>query len=578
MLRAALAIVDSLVPPSGRSDPAELQRGRLLVGLLLVLLIPMPVFVGNHVVAGRWVLAGISALTLGVELLVLVLHRLTGARHAVTHLLLAAGSISMVASALGSGGLLSPVTPVLMLVPLLAFVLVTARWGYVWTGLVSLMYIGLLVAAWMGWVAPVPPEVSSGSVPILLNVWMLTLFAVGAVVFLRRLEQVRHRESLRAQERAEEASRAKSAFLANMSHELRTPMNGVLGLVEALVAEGGLTPEQLETLGTVRSSGRSLVSLLDDLLDLSRVEAGRLELEHEPVSPERLARDVVALLSERAASRRVQLEVAVADEVGWGWGDPARLRQVLLNLVGNAVKFTEDGQVRIAVARRGERIRLSVEDSGIGISREAQERLFEPFVQADASTTRRFGGSGLGLSISRRLVEAMGGSITVDSEVGVGSRFTVDVPLPPAAPPEPGSPSTTGPRPREGLRVLVAEDNPVNQLVVRRLLEQLGAVVTVVSDGEAALEAVEDGHFDLVLMDIHMPRLDGLDAARALRARGSVIPIVALTASALPEDRRAAKEAGMEGFLAKPLDPEALAASLVRYVPPPGDSKQGPSA
>jgi len=302
-----------------------------------------------------------------------------------------------------------------------------------------------------------------------------------------------------------------------MSHELRTPMNGVLGLVEALITDDGLAPEQLESLRTVRSSGRSLVALLDDLLDLSRVESGRLELESEPVSPERLVRSVVALLSQRAATRGVSLRVEVAPDVGWGRGDPARLRQVVLNLVGNAIKFTEDGSVRIQVERSGREVVLAVVDTGIGIPEDALERLFEAFVQADASTTRRFGGSGLGLAISHRLVEAMGGSIAVQSQVGVGSRFTVRVPLPPTAAPASVESRAEGPRPRSGLRVLVAEDHPVNQVVAKRMLEQLGAVVRVVVDGEQALDAMDAEPFDVVLMDLHMPHMDGLQGRHPQR-------------------------------------------------------------
>jgi PAS domain S-box-containing protein len=389
----------------------------------------------------------------------------------------------------------------------------------------------------------------------------------------------------------ERANRAKSEFLATMSHEIRTPLNGVIGLTD-LLRRSSLTSQQQEYVHAIQASGDALLSLINDILDLSKIEAGQMVLELQPLDPRQLVGDVVAVFLAQARAKGLHLSAKVDPAVPpLLVGDPVRLRQVLLNLVSNAVKFTgqengigpgradgSHGEVAIVMAlaeenAEGALLWIGVRDSGIGIAPETQAALFEPFTQADASTTRRYGGTGLGLAIARRLVEAMGGTIGVESAPGKGSTFwltlrlaratTADAPTPLPAP----SDLATGARARG--RVLVAEDNAVNRLVAVGQLESLGCAVETVEDGRQAVEAVRQGHYDLVLMDCHMPEMDGFSATRAIRdaeaAEGRVrTPIVALTADALAGDREKSLAAGMDDHLTKPVTLERLDAILGR--------------
>jgi signal transduction histidine kinase/ActR/RegA family two-component response regulator len=400
-------------------------------------------------------------------------------------------------------------------------------------------------------------------------------------VAARTAELVRVNEELRrAKEAAEEASRLKSQFLANMSHDLRTPMNGVIGMT-ALALATDLNEQQRDYLTTVQNAAESLLCLLNDILDFSKIEAGKLTLEALPF-------DLREVVEQTVKSLRVS-----ADQKGLavGWrvdpaiparlaGDPVRFRQILTNLVSNAIKFTEQGRVDVEVDLEAAlsdevAIRIAVRDTGIGIPPDKLATIFEPFTQADGSTTRRFGGTGLGLSISSRLAELMGGRIWVESELGKGSTFYVTLRFPAAAPEAPTSPqrAETGRRAAPGLRILVAEDNPINQKVVARMLEIEGHRVTVAADGQQALEFIEREPFDLILMDVQMPGMSGLEAARRIRererARGGRIPIIALTASAMKGDRERCLEAGMDDYLSKPVRPAALQEIIARYAPSP---------
>jgi signal transduction histidine kinase/CheY-like chemotaxis protein len=381
--------------------------------------------------------------------------------------------------------------------------------------------------------------------------------------------------------RAEEASRAKSAFLATMSHEIRTPMNGVLGMLD-LLKTAALTPAQREQVETAANSADSLLRILNDILDFSKIENGRLDFEHIAFRPARVAEETVTLMRPTAIAKGLQLSFN-ADEGAKSrvMGDPMRFRQVLLNLIGNAIKFSEHGE--IAVQLRGTpldpppRLSLAVEvrDHGIGMNAEAQSRLFQPFMQADSSMSRRYGGSGLGLAISQKLVQRMGGSIAVESRPGEGSRFAFTAVLPMAkdrntAVPFPASTAAT--QLLSG-RVLVVEDDLVNQRVVGLMLQRLGLDYHIVADGQSALSIVESSEWDLVLMDLQLPGIDGMETTRRARLLlgDRSLPIVALTANARAEDRAACLMAGMDDFLAKPVRTEALRECLSRWLRPAGE-------
>jgi len=374
-----------------------------------------------------------------------------------------------------------------------------------------------------------------------------------------------------ARDVAEAASKAKSEFLAMVSHEIRTPLNGVLGMAQAM-ARDDLSDIQRERLAVVGQSGETLLATLNDILDLSKIEAGKLELENAEFELRALVLGCHATFTAVAQAKGLSFNLDVeADAQGRYCGDPTRIRQVLHNLVSNAVKFTGDGEVRVTIQRTDAGVRIVVRDTGEGIAPERIERLFEKFVQADSSTTRRFGGTGLGLAICAELCNAMGGSISVESTLGGGSVFTVELPLEWV-----GAPSGMGELAEDAamelggerkLRVLAAEDNPVNQLVLKTVLAQLGLWPTLVSDGAAALAAWETDSWDLILMDVQMPVMDGPTAVREIRARERALglprtPILALTANAMTHQTSTYREAGMDGVVAKPINIADLFAAI----------------
>jgi signal transduction histidine kinase/AmiR/NasT family two-component response regulator len=370
-------------------------------------------------------------------------------------------------------------------------------------------------------------------------------------------------ELVKARDDANAANVLKSHFLANMSHEIRTPLNGVLAMTEVM-AMGELSAAQRERLSVIRESGALLLSVLNDVLDLSKIEAGRLDLVERDFDLASLALSVRETYATQARAKNLEFGVFVAPEALGSWrGDVDRLRQILGNLVSNALKFTLEGSVsvRFASADDGGGLRIDVVDTGIGIDAETLPRLFDKFVQADSSTTRRFGGSGLGLSICSELATLMGGGVHVQSREGQGSTFTVVVAMPRGEAAAP-APEETAPPPIESerrLRVLAADDNPTNQKVIAAVLAPLGAEVELVADGVACVEAWKRGGFDIVLMDIHMPVMDGVEAARTIRAlevseSRKRIPIVAVTANALVHQVEGYMAAGMDGHVAKPIE------------------------
>jgi signal transduction histidine kinase/ActR/RegA family two-component response regulator len=391
---------------------------------------------------------------------------------------------------------------------------------------------------------------------------------VGRVINLRDVtaEREASRQLDEARQAAEAAAVAKSRFLANMSHEIRTPISGVVGASELLL-DSELDSDQRELAETARESARALLDVLNDVLDFSKIDAGQLDLEQVPFDLRRLADGVVRIMRPAARQKKLELTARVAPEVPAGLiGDPTRLRQVLLNLVGNAIKFTESGQVSVSVEASPAqaelaRLTIDVQDTGIGIAADRIEMLFDEFSQADSSVTRRFGGTGLGLAISRRLVRQMGGDIRVRSEPGQGSGFTIEIPLPVSAE-KPVSEAPPADLTVRGARILLVEDNLINQRIARRLLEKLGCSVEVGANGLEAVELARGGSFDLVLMDLQMPEMGGLAATREIRRHDRRTPVFAFTASVLDETRAECRAAGMNGLLAKPIRVEEVATAL----------------
>ncbi|WP_130537468.1 hybrid sensor histidine kinase/response regulator [Thiomicrorhabdus indica] len=375
-----------------------------------------------------------------------------------------------------------------------------------------------------------------------------------------------------AKKQAEAASHAKSEFLANMSHEIRTPLNGVLGLVEQLLDEQ-LSPDQRQRLDMVHSSGELLLNILNDILDFSKIEAGKVELDEHSFSLKAAVEDTVGLMLAPAKAKGLELSAQISPKIDWILGDSHKIKQILTNLVGNAIKFTENGEIKIRVSQLDQRYRISVEDTGCGIEENEIQKLFQDFQQVDASTTRRYGGTGLGLSISKKLVGLMHGDIGVESTVGEGSVFWIDLPLVvselrTASINKESEKKDAAPKNKlVGKKALLVEDNIVNQKVAEAFLRKLGMQCAVAENGEQAIKIVAEQSFDLVLMDCQMPVMDGFEATEKIRKgdageESRKIPIVALTANVMDEDKKRCEASGMDGLIRKPIKLEQMMSEI----------------
>jgi signal transduction histidine kinase/ActR/RegA family two-component response regulator len=424
-------------------------------------------------------------------------------------------------------------------------------------------------------IAP-PPFIALVVTPLLdveTHGWQVCviLVTVGGLLFymLDAAKQLRANSKAleRAQAAALDASEAKSAFLAMMSHELRTPMNGVLGLAHALRG-ARLEPRHARYLEMIEKSGQGLMTILNDILDLSKIEAGKLELDVAPFDLRDLVDQVGVMWSETARDKGLALNLEIDPATPeWVLGDVARVRQILLNLISNALKFTDAGAVTVRVSPSEGSIALSVSDTGVGMTAEQRGRLFSPFVQGDRSIARRFGGTGLGLTICRHLADLMGGDVAVESAPGEGSTFTVTLPLAVAQSPAPLEPEESERLDFDGVRVLVVDDNAVNQMVARAILEAAGVSVATADDGRAALERLNAEPCNLVLMDVHMPVMDGIEAVRRFRAGAAGradMPIIALTADAMVGDAERLMAQGFDDAHPKPIRPAELLMAVAR--------------
>ncbi len=594
-MRNWLALIDRVVPTAiHHADPIERQRARLVVFNTSVFL-AYGVFQGAMEIAvetrERAQLAiGILVLGVGAGLAALawLRRRADSAAAAWTTVITLFTVITVITYT--KGGMDAPGLSWFVVLPVVARALCGSRSALVFAA--ASLVVVLTFALFETYGVPVPPAPTGAALGVkrVVAICAGAILCAGLVYMNGVVEQEAQAALVAMRDSATQANRAKSLFVANVSHEIRTPMTAILGYTDVLAEPGLDEGERNEAIETLRRNGRILLALINDMLDLSKIEAGGLEIRKREISPISAVQQVVALLRDRARVKGMAIEAEFTSDLPPAlWTDPVRLQQILVNLIGNAIKFTEQGGIRVSVSLESDapiqRVRFDVIDSGIGIADADRGRIFEPFSQADATESRRYGGTGLGLAISLRLAEGLGGELTLASAPGAGSTFSLCLPViepsvderdarhrpwPRSEPVEPET-SWAGPLPTLGGRVLVAEDGPDNQRLIVRLLERAGLEVEVAANGrlavDRALEAEPSGSpFDAVLMDMQMPELDGYAATRALREGGYARPIIALSAHAMREDRDRCLSVGCDAFASKPIDRRALLTLLAEHL------------
>jgi signal transduction histidine kinase/CheY-like chemotaxis protein len=592
-------LLDRLLPPHIREgDTDTLRRGRLVILAAVAALVWGPPFAVLLMQRGAPEIGTIlAAQTVLIAMQPIVL-RITGSIGLPANLILFA-LFGIVLLAGAQGGLAAPGLVWLVVMPIGGILLAGKRSGAVWSGIAVATIVGLYLFD-SGDTVPILQAARPESFHLVQALNLLAILSVLTAVALRSVREKDHAldEMESARDEADAAGEAKMRFLASMSHEIRTPMNGALGMSDLLLRTD-LSEEQQRLAAGIHRSGHALLSVIHDVLDISRIESGKLQLERTDFTLRELVDDVQQIVCESARAKSLHLSFAIAPDVpGFLRGDAGRVRQVLLNLVGNAVKFTQRGSVEIEVSVEGGAddearcVKFEVRDTGIGIPADRTQKIFDRFTQADDSTTRRFGGSGLGLSIAKQLTHRMRGEIGVAGRAQGGSTFWFTLPLARGGvggvsdglveipeseawvrSPAPPDPTRTAPG-----RILLAEDNPVNQEVAVAMLEILGHRVEVACDGRQALEALERSTFDLVLMDCQMPEPDGFEATARLRENEAGagpadasglrrVPVVALTASAMQGDRERCLAAGMDDYLSKPFTLPQLGGVLAKWLP-----------
>ncbi|MED5372267.1 MAG: ATP-binding protein [Myxococcota bacterium] len=552
-----------------RARTLQLAAGVMIIGVVWSLL---AIYMGLPF-AGLFVI--------GISLMALVVVRETRRGHLdraghLTVLLVFAATISALFI---RGGVQNSHPAWMLVVPLSAFAVLPGRWGFIWSGIVLAVVGAFWTGQHLGWIHVEPLDSDAvwlfnilDFVAILVvSTFFLWSFLEGRRGVLAELDarQIALEREVAERQHAEQVAlevvRARGSFLATMSHEIRTPLNGVLGMADVLL-DGDLDTEQRELMEMLRGSGDLLRLLLNDILDLSKIDSGKMDLESVPVDLPGLCEQLLEGIRPQAREKGLQVTLDITpDAPRWIRSDPVRLRQIVGNLLSNALKFTAHGSITLRVRPEPQGLGIEVQDTGIGMSDQQLARVFRPFTQADSSTTRRFGGTGLGLSISQRLAQLMGGELSASSREGWGSTFQVILPLHACDAPSVTDEDIVGLTGLQGLRVLVAEDNVVNQVVISRMLERLDVEVHLASNGREAVAQWEALRPDLILMDCRMPELDGYDATRSIRAQGGQLPIIALTANNMAGDRQRSLEAGMDDHLGKPIEPQELTRCLARW-------------